>query len=125
MTHVRMLLAGCFAVALVSMAGAAAPSTQPGDVEKENAELRQRVAALEAQVRSLEDQVARMTRRGGLIIPPMPQPPALPRIPQAPRLPDRFDRAPQPQEPGRNWIPKQHDGRTFYIVPCTPANEAR
>jgi hypothetical protein len=119
MTQVRTFLAGCFALVLVSVVGAAGPSTQPSGAERENAELRQRVAALEAQVKSLEDQVTRLKRReGGYIVPPTPRTPS---IPEAPRMPYRYDRAvPAPQQPGRDWIPRQYDGRAFYIVPCTP-----
>jgi hypothetical protein len=126
MTHVRILLAGCFALALVSVAGAAGPSTQPSDTETENAQLRQRVAALEAQVKSLEDQVARLKRREGNLI--IPRVPSLPQAPRMPYLPYRYDGVaptpqPQPQQPGREWIPRRFDGRTYYIVPCTPTND--
>jgi hypothetical protein len=118
MTHPRTLLAGCLCLALVTLVGAA-PSTQPTDAEKENVELRKRVAALEAQVKSLEDQVAKLKRRdGAFVLPRLPQAPSLP---QPPALPYRFDRAPQQPEPGRDWIPRDFNGRTIYIVPCTPA----
>lgn len=124
MTHVRTLLAGCIALALVSVVGAAGPSTQPTDVEKENAELRKRVAALEAQVKSLEDQVARLKRReGNLIIPRVPSLPDAPRMPYSPFRYDGVTPTPRPQQPGREWIPKGFDGRTYYIVPCTPTGD--
>ena len=126
MTHSRTLLTGCFCLALVTLIGAA-PSTQPADAEKENAELRKRVAALESQVKSLEDQIARLKQRdGAFAIPRWPQAPAVPapRLPQAPGLPDRYDRAPQAPDTGRDWIPRDFNGRTVYIVPCTPAVEA-
>jgi len=99
MTHVRTLLAGCFALVLVSVVGAAGPSTQPSDVEKENTELRKRVASLEAQVKSLEDQVARLKRREGNLI--IPRVPSLPEAPRMPYLPYRYDGvtpSPQPQQ---------------------------
>ena len=129
MTHPRNVFAGCLCLALVALIGAA-PSTQPSDVEKENAELRKRVAALEGQVKSLEDEVARLKRReGSLTIPRLPQAP--PTLPQAPQMPFRYDRVPQPmtppqapQQPGREWIPREFNGRTVYIVPCTPDADA-
>jgi hypothetical protein len=96
-------------------------------VEKENAELRKRVASLEAQVKSLEDQVARLKRReGNLVIPP--RVPSLPEAPRMPYLPYRYDGVaptpqPQPQQPGREWIPRRFERPTYYIVPCTPMND--
>ena len=105
MIHRSALLTGCLCLALVAFVGAA-PSTQPAEAQKENGELRKRVAALEAQVKSLEEQVARLKRREGMAV-----------------IPERGVRAvqetvPVAPTPGQDWVARQFNGRTYYLVPC-------
>ena len=135
MTRPRPFFAGCLCLVLIAFVGAA-PATQPSDAEKENAELRKRVAALEAQVKSLEDQVAKLKQRQGAFpiprwpqapqvpavpTPPMPPTPRTPQMPQMPGMPYRFDRLAPAPDAGRDWIPREFNGGTVYLVPCTPA----
>jgi hypothetical protein len=43
-----------------------------------------------------------------------------PQLVNPPQLPNFFmKKAPLPQEDRSNWVPKQFNGQTFYLVPCT------
>jgi hypothetical protein len=92
---------------------AAAPATQPtppSSLEKENARLRERVAALEVDVQALEARVARQQRMIDSL--------SKTRVSVDPRgqtlvIPPLIRESPIP--PGS--VPQQFNGSTFYLVP--------
>ena len=100
----------------------AAPATQPADIEKENAALKERIASLEARVKTLERQLR--DARGGnqlRIVPsipsPIPTPTPAPRLRPVPEMPGIQIQPDRLQPPREGWEQRDINGIRFYLVP--------
>jgi len=98
MTRLHTMI-GCACIALMTTVSAA-----PADEGAETARLRRRVAELEMQVGSLQAKVKHYES--------LAQPRPAPRVPSMPGADLRLE------APGRNWVPREFNGRTYYVVPC-------
>ena len=128
MTRLRRAL---FASALLIPCLSAAPGTQPtqpSDLERETAALRERLKSLEQRVAELERRLARLDEgdaRGRLRIVPRPpevRPPVVPPPPIDPNRP-RLDVRPPLRDRGdgrEGWQEREFNGLRYYVVPTEP-----
>ena len=117
MLRPRVFILGWTCFALVTSLNAAAPSPNaPVDpyaelnrenaaLAQENAELKRQVTDLKAQVRTMARQIAQLKSRAA----PAPSPPRPFQMPGTER---------RLETPGRDWVPREFNGQTVYIIPC-------
>jgi hypothetical protein len=98
MTRLHAII-GCACIALITTVSAA-----PADEGAETARLRRRVAELETQVERLQAKVRQLE--------------STPQARPAPRLPSMPGSELRLEAPGHNWVPREFNGRTYYLVPC-------
>jgi hypothetical protein len=135
MTRLGYPVIGSLLCVLLASGADAAPSTQPVDVEKENAALKERVAALEARVKQLERQLRDRSATSPLPTIPAPAPYSLPdpfaiptpapesrRFPEMPGIQIRPDRQVAPRE---GWEQRDINGIRFYLVPLKEREHGR
>lgn len=101
---------------VLATAAHAAPTTQPLDLEQENAALKERIAALESRVKTLERQLRDARAGRGPFIIPTPTPPAPRSLPESPYMPTPGLRAPS-IAPREGWVEREINGIRFYLVP--------
>lgn len=106
---------------ILSASASAAPATQPSEMEKENASLKERVAALEARVKQLERQLRDRQATVPFRVTPIPAPEARP-YPDMPGIQIQ-PRAPMPPRP--DWQEREINGIRFYIVPVATERVAQ
>ena len=100
------------------VAFAAAPATQPS-LEKENAQLKMRIAELESKVLDLQAQVKRLQQTPRASVAPLVPGPLRFNFKEG-----RYEVAPQlavpaPAQPALppNWVPQQFNGQPYYLIP--------
>ncbi|HEV2292469.1 MAG TPA: hypothetical protein VGR35_01355 [Tepidisphaeraceae bacterium] len=113
MTHVRCIIAAALLSSVVATVVRAAPATQPADLEKENAALKERIEKLEARVKTLERQLRDARAGRGPFILPAPTP-APRRAPESPFMPSPRMWTPAPRE---GWVEREINGIRFFLVP--------
>ena len=98
------LLVTCTGLALAMLLGAA-PATQPVDQRRDIVVLTPKVRELQLDVRFLQKPLETI-------------PSARVYVPHVPGAGSAMPRAHAYITPRSEWIPKQFNGRTFYIIPC-------
>ena len=102
---------------MLTSSGRAAPATQPSQLDKENAALKERIAALEARVKTLERQLRDRTATVPFRVTPMPIPTPAPRTQPFPDMPGIQIQPDRLQPPREGWEQRDINGIRFYLVP--------